>query len=68
MAGESCILLGFPEFVGIENVDRVLLSVDSALLKSSESFRPCHRNSVYAEVYEMLWFFPNFCDIIDGIR
>ena len=34
MTVKCYIFLGLPEFVGVDNVDRVLLAVDGALLKS----------------------------------
>ena len=34
MTVKGYILLGLPELVGVDNVDRVLLAIDGALLKS----------------------------------
>ena len=52
MTVKGYILLGLPELVGVDNVDRVLLAIDGALLKSCLSVGPCHRNRVYIKSLE----------------
>ncbi len=46
MTVKGCILLGLPELIGIDDVDRVLLTVDRSLLKSRQRIVPVHRNRI----------------------
>ena len=52
MAIQRHILLGFPQAVGINDIDGVLLSLNRALLQCGQRIGPCHRSSVHIHSLE----------------